>query len=159
MDPITQVLLAIREAQGRPMTDEIRKAWTQSGGGTSGSTGLNYYDLQAPALKLYPVITPLRNRIPRVGYDGGTATNWKAILDINTDRLQLGVGEGRRGGVIKTLVKDYMATYKGLGLEDNLTFESEYGAKGFDDVRARAVQSLLAGFMIAEEQIILGGNA
>ncbi len=30
------------------------------------STGLTYYDLQAPAKNLYPVITPLRNAIPRV---------------------------------------------------------------------------------------------
>lgn len=35
--------------------------------GVTVGTGLVYYDLQAPAKNLYPVITPLRNSIPRVG--------------------------------------------------------------------------------------------
>lgn len=159
MGMIEDTLAMIRMAHGRPMDDPFFKAWTQSGGGAPGSTGLVYYDLQAPAKKLYPVITPLRNRIPRVGGDGGTASNWKAITQINTEKLGLGVGEGRRGGVIKSKVVDYTQSYKGLGLEENLTFESEYAAKNFDDVRARASEGLLRAFMIAEEQIILGGNS
>lgn len=159
MGVIEETLAMIRSAHGRPMNDPILKAWTQAGGGASGSTGLVYYDLQAPAKKLYPVITPLRNKMARVAGDGGTASNWKAIVAINTDKLGLGVGEGRRGGVIKSKVVDYTQAYKGLGLEENLTFESEYAAKNFDDVRARAAEGLLRAFMIAEEQIILGGNS
>ena len=30
------------------------------------STGLSAYDLQAPAKNLYPIVTPLRNALPRV---------------------------------------------------------------------------------------------
>lgn len=33
----------------------------------STGTGLVAYDLQAPAKNLYPVATPIRNRLPRVG--------------------------------------------------------------------------------------------
>jgi hypothetical protein len=42
----------------------------------STGTGLTAYDLQAPAKNLYPVATPIRNRLPRVGGGTGTATNW-----------------------------------------------------------------------------------
>jgi hypothetical protein len=31
------------------------------------ATGLSAYDLQAPAKNLYPIVTPLRNSLPRVG--------------------------------------------------------------------------------------------
>ncbi len=31
------------------------------------SSGLTAYDLMAPAKNLYPIITPLRNSLPRVG--------------------------------------------------------------------------------------------
>ncbi|MDE3023543.1 MAG: hypothetical protein KGI54_17115, partial [Pseudomonadota bacterium] len=43
------------------------------------STGLIAYDLQAPAKNLYPVLTPIRNSIPRVGGGTGTATNWRVV--------------------------------------------------------------------------------
>jgi hypothetical protein len=51
---------------------------------------------------MIPVITPLRNLIPRVKGNGGTATNWKAITGINTTNVGLGVSEGNRGGAITT---------------------------------------------------------
>ena len=41
------------------MKDSLSKAVTLA-------TGLSAYDLQAPAKNLYPVITPLRNALPRV---------------------------------------------------------------------------------------------
>lgn len=135
--------------------DDILKAFTQS---NSPTTGLTFYDLEAPAKTLYPVITPLRNRIPRIGGGAGTQANWKAITAINTSRVRLGVSEGNRGGVIATSVVDYNAAYKALGLEDYVTFEADLAAQGYDDVRARATQGLLRSLMIGEEQIILGGN-
>ena len=52
----------------------------------SGVAGnLNAFDLRGPALQLYPVITPLRNRLPRQVSDrGDLATRWKAITGVNT---------------------------------------------------------------------------
>jgi len=41
------------------------------------STGLVNYDLTGPAKKLYPVLSPLRNALPRVMGNGDTATRWK----------------------------------------------------------------------------------
>jgi hypothetical protein len=152
---IQETLELVKAAQKNAIPEEIAKAFTQS---NSATTGLTFYDLEAPAKTLYPVITPLRNRIPRVGAGSGIQANWKAITAINTNRMRAGVSEGNRGGVIATAVADYAAAYRGIGLEDNVTFEADYAAAGFDDVRARATQGLLRSLMIAEEAIILGGN-
>ena len=47
------------------------------------STGLTAYDLQAPAKNLYPIITPLRNSLPRVQRQfPGDAARWRTIAPI-----------------------------------------------------------------------------
>jgi hypothetical protein len=155
---LAEVLDLIKLAQQNPdrgAAEELAKAFTQP---TSPTTGLNYYDLEAPAKTLYPVITPLRNRIARVGGGKGTAINWKAITGINTGMLEGGVSDGNRGGVISTTIVDKMAAYRGIGFEDYVTFEADWSAQGFDDVKARAVQGLLRSLMIYEEKLDLGGN-
>jgi hypothetical protein len=117
------------------------------------------YDLTGPAKKLYPVLSPLRNQLPRVMGNGDSATRWKAITGINTTNLSPGVAEGKRGGRISLSETDYTAPYAGLGLEGDVTFEALYAAEGFDDARARTVESVLRSLMIAEERVILNGNA
>lgn len=143
----------IKAALGNPLKadDELIKAITQA-------TGLVQYDLQAPALSLIPLITPLRNEIPRVPGNGGTATNWRAVTGINTAKMNPGVSEGNRGGVVTTTTANYVATYAGLGLEDYVTFEADYAAQGFQDVKATAALNLLRALMIAEEQVLVGGQ-
>lgn len=150
-----QTLALMKEAMAAPNA-ELAKAFTQSG---SATTGLTYYDLEAPAKTLYPVITPLRNRIPRVSGKGGIQANWKAITGINVNKISAGLGQGNRGGIITTTTADYNAAYRGIGLDDYVHFEADYAARGFDDVKARAVEGLLRSLMIQEEQIIVGGNS
>lgn len=134
---------------------EVAKAWTQNGTATS---GLTFYDLELGAKILYPVLTPLRNRIPRVSGKGGIQANWRAITGINTTGISAGVSQGNRGGVIATTTADFIASYKGLGHEDYVNFEAQYAGQGFDDIRARATQGLLRALMISEEKVILGSN-
>jgi hypothetical protein len=122
------------------------------------STGLVNYDLTGPAKKLYPVLWPLRNALPRVMGNGDTATRWKAITAVNSANLSPGVSEGKRGGRITATEQDYTAAYAGLGLEGDVTFEALYAAEGFDDARARTVESVLRAVMIAEERVLLNGN-
>lgn len=148
-------LALMKAAQAAPDAS-LAKAWTQSGSAVQGITA---YDLEAPAKKLYPVITPLRNRIPRTSGKGGIQANWRAITGINTGGVSAGVGGGNRGGVIATSVANYSASYAGLGLEDYATFEADYAAEGFDDIKALTVEGLLRSLMIQEERIILGGNS
>lgn len=151
-----KVLQALGEALKQPIPAELTKSWLQPTGGPI--TGIQAYDLDKPAKQLFPVLTPLRNTIPRVGGGIGTATNWRSITGINTTFVEPGVSEGNRGGAITHTTKDNTAAYKGIGLEDFVTFEADYSAQGFDDAKALAVNGLLNSMMIAEEQIILGGN-
>ena len=131
--------------------DKMEKIFNQA-------LGLVWYDLEPSAKLLYPVLTPLRNMIPRVSGAGGTATNWKVITGINTGKLSPGVSEGQRTAKITTTANNKTATYKGLGLEDAVTFEADYAAQNFDDVKALAVLGLLRALMIAEEKVILYGQ-
>lgn len=141
----------LKEANSKKAQDELSKAYTQA-------TGLVNFDLERPAKLIYPVITPLRNMIPRVKGDGGTATNWRAVTGINTTNISPGVSEGNRSAVISSQVKSYVASYKTIGLEDFTSFEGQYASEGFDDAIARMVEGLLRSTMIAEERTDLGGN-
>src|SRR5215472_1381870 len=133
----------------------LAKAFLQP---STATTGLQVYDLEAPAKLLYPVLTPLRNKIPRVGGGRGIQANWRAITAINPGNISAGLGQGIRGGVMDQTVKEYFAAYRGIGLDNYVTFEADMSAEGFQDLKSTAVQSLLRALMIQEERIILGGN-
>jgi len=71
---------AIRKAQSAPLFDPRfasleKSSFSQSASATS---GLTYYDLETGAKLLYPVLTPLRNSIPRVSGKGGIQAAWRA---------------------------------------------------------------------------------
>lgn len=152
MDNVTQQTLdLIKDANARKSQDALLKAYTQA-------TGLVHFDLERPSKIIYPVNTPLRNMIPRVKGEGGTATNWRAITGIDTTLIAPGVQEGRRTAITSQEAKSYVAVYKTLGLEDTTTFEAQFAGEGFDDIIARMVEGLLRATMIQEENTILGGN-
>lgn len=132
-----------------------KATFAQSGSATSGLTA---YDLEAPAKLFYPVLTPLRNMIPRVSGKGGIQANWRAITNVNTANLDAGVSEGNRNALLDVSQADYAAAYKGIGFESNATFEAQYAGEGFDDVRKRAAQTGLHSLMLAEEKLLLAGN-
>ena len=150
---IQETLQLIKDAQERN-GDSLQKALTTS-------SGLINYDLQAPAKNLYPVITPLRNRIPRVSGQGGTATNWKAIMGLTGSGVKSmpWVAEGQRSGRMNYSAVDKSAAYRTLGEEDNITEEAINAAMGFEDVMSTMAMRLLQGTFIKEEFAILGGNS
>lgn len=144
----------LREALKNPNSD-LAKAWTQSGSAISGITA---YDLEAPAKLLFPVLTPLRNEIPRVSGKGGIQANWRAVTGVNTTNMGMGIVEGQRGGQSTTTTADYIAIYKEIGLEDSVTFKADRAAVGFEDLKALAQSNLLKATMIGEEFLDLAGN-
>lgn len=150
-----ETLELLKAARQTPIADEIAKGFTQS---TNQQQGLTYYDLEVPAKHLVPVLTPLRNKIPRVSGKGGIQANWKAVTGINVNNLNAAISPGNRGGVIATSTAEFMAAYRGIGLEDYVQFEAGYAAEGLEDLKALAVEGLLQSLMIGEEAIILGGN-
>ncbi|HLY53956.1 MAG TPA: hypothetical protein VKS60_00280 [Stellaceae bacterium] len=137
--------------------DELlaKAGWTAPG---SFPTGIQSWPLEAPAKSLFPVLTPLRNRIPRMLAEGGVQANWKAITGINTSLVEPGVSDGNRGGAIVTATADYNAIFREYGLEDYVTWAAYLSASGFMDLNARAQTNLLWALMIAEEFLDLGGN-
>lgn len=145
----------MRAALGAPDPSLMKSGWTQSATATSGITA---YDLEAPAKLLFPVLTPIRNTLPRVSGKGGIQANWRAVTGLNTGLLGIGVAEGTRGGITTTATADYIAVYKELGLEDSVTFKADRAAVGFEDLKALSVSNLLKGMMIEEERLILYGN-
>ncbi len=154
---VQETLELVKKSQQTPSETLAKVAgFLQS---ASAISGLTAYDLEAPAKTLYPVLTPLRNSIPRVTGGLGIQANWRVVTGINTDQADIGVSEGNCGSVTSHTTADKLAAFKGFGLEDYVTFEAEYAGKSFDDVKARAVQGVLRSLMIGEEMEIVGGNS
>lgn len=152
----SDTLALITAARADGGSADVAKNFTQPNG--SPMQGLQAYNLAPGAQKLYPVITPLRNRIARVGGGFATQANWKAITGINTTGARAGVSEGQRGGQVHHTTADRFAAFRGIGLEKSVTFEGDYAAKGFEDLKSLAVVQTLQSLMVQEEMIILGGN-
>lgn len=125
------------------------------------STGLTAIDLQAPSKNLYPTVTPLRNSIARVGGGTGTATSWRAVnAVVGSGYDAMGwVPEGQRSARMSYVASTKSATFVTLGEEDQLSFEAEAAAQGFEDLDATMTLRLLQKMMRKEECGILGGNA
>jgi hypothetical protein len=156
-DTTAETLNLLKQAQAQALTgDELAKATFNQP--ASATVGLQIYNLEIGAKQLYPLLTPLRNMIPRVGTSGGTQANWKAVTAIDSGLVFPGVAEGRRGGVIGVSTAEYFAAFRTLGMEGNATFEAQLSSEGFDDVRARAAKSSLEALMLAEERVLLAGS-
>ena len=126
------------------------------------STGLSAYDLQAPAKNLFPIVTPLRNSLPRVArLNPGDAARWRTITSIlGSGYDAMGwVPEGQRTASMSYSAQAQVAPYLTLGEEDTVTFEAEAAAQGFEDLNATATLRLLQKTMRKEETALLGGNA
>lgn len=154
MSATTETIELLKQAHSSPLSgDELRKAGIATG------LGLVNYDLERPGKTIVPLYTPLRNETPRVMGNGGTATNWRIYTADNSLGILPGVSEGNRGGLITPVASSKAASYVGMGLENEVTFEGDYAARGFDDVKAIAVQGTLRALMTAEERMLYGGNA
>ena len=159
--PVDAFLAAIEKALREPLPGDPlaavlgKSTFSQSGSATS---GLTYYDLETGAKFVYPVLTPLRNEIPRISGKGGIQANWRAVTGVNTSGLRIGVSGGNRGGIQAVSTQDYTAAYKGIGIETSVDFEAQYAGMGFDDVKAIGAKTGLEACMLGEEALILGGN-
>jgi hypothetical protein len=126
------------------------------------ATGLTYYDLRAPALNLFPTITPLRNRFARRQRPNpGTALNYKTINGLAGSGYNwMGwVPEGVRAGAMTYNAVNKSVPYVTIGEEDSLTEEAMYAAQGFEDEASMVQLRTLLKLMAKEEAGLLGGNA
>ncbi len=153
MNPTQDTLDLVKGALRTP-DDRITKS-------ISTGTGLVAYDLQAPAKNLYPVVTPIRNSIARVGGGTGTATNWRQVTALTGSGFDsMGwVPEGQRSGQMSYSTASKSAAYMTIGEEDAATYEAISAGRHFDDIQARMTFRLLQKLMLKEEMAILAGNA
>ena len=153
MNPTQDTLDLVKGALRTP-DDRITKS-------ISTSTGLVAFDLQAPAKNLYPVVTPIRNRIPRIGGGTGTATNWRQVTALTGSGFDsMGwVPEGQRSGQMSYSTASKSAAYMTIGEEDAATYEAISAGRHFEDIQARMTFRLLQKLMLKEEMAILAGNA
>jgi hypothetical protein len=126
--------------------------------GISSLTNLNFYQLEAKAKNLYPVLYPFLASTPRFDPGvGGTTVNWKGILAVDQNGT-LGIEEGKRNAFINFLERDYSAPYSFLGKDGQVTFVAEQTGKGFDDNLSLNQLSLLNALLNGEERMLLSGN-
>lgn len=151
---ITSETLALFKMALAKADDQLAKSITTG-------TGLVAFDLQAPAKNLYPVLSPLRNSIPRVGGEGGVATNWRQITAITGSGFDASpwVAEGQRTARMSYTTSNKAANYVTIGEEDQISYEAVSAGQGFEDLQATMTVRLLQKMMIKEEDAIIGGNA
>lgn len=153
MNPTTQTLELMKAALAKS-DDNLSKT-------VNTGTGLVAFDLQAPSKNLYPVNTPIRNRMPRIGGGTGVATNWRvvqAIIGSGFDAMGW-VAEGQRTARMTLNTTTKAANYVTFGEEDQVTFEAINAAQTFEDILATETMRVLQKAMLKEEMAILGGNA
>lgn len=125
------------------------------------ATGLTYYDLRAPALNLFPTVTPIRNSLPRNQRpDPGDAAHWKSVdAIVGSGYPYMGwVPEGKRTGSMSYVTSDHTLTYKTIGEEDSITEEARFASEGFEDEDALVQLRLLLKMFVKEEAALLCGN-
>jgi hypothetical protein len=128
--------------------------------GLTTATGYNFYDLRGPAYLLYPINTPFRNSLPRIGRvnDGyGTAARWQATRNFGSNYA--GVLEGQRAAIASPDDNPYIASYKELGIERGATFTSQFAGEGYTDNVADEHLRGMHELWLQEEGIMLLGNS
>jgi hypothetical protein len=136
--------------------------------GVTTPLGLLGVPLEVPAKLLYPVPTPLRNRIPRQTV-GGASVTFRKITAINSQNVWPSVAEAAdattgRNSRIAFNEANITYNFKSLEMESMLTPEALFGSNSSitpgQDFMAEDIArlTLLQSLMLAEEKMILGGN-
>jgi hypothetical protein len=136
----------------------------QKAGGIDTSNGLVFYDLEARAKFQYPVLAPIRQRMPRIGATNsqggqGLAAHWNAITNPNTGNVPAEASEGQSGALLTPTVSPKVAYYKLLALDGNVTWFAEWAGYGYEDVRAAQQRMALDAMILQEEPRLLWGNS
>jgi hypothetical protein len=134
------------------------------------STSFAAFDLEAPAKLLTPRPTPLRNMIARkkgvgtahrikkiTGYTGtgtgGQGQIWPGITESTTNTF--GSIAYERGPKISYTAEDAIFPYFSFSLSDSVSFDANYSALGYQDLRQLSSTSTLYASMLMEERMLL----
>ena len=148
------------------------------------SSGFVPFDLVAPSSLIYPVYSPLRNKLPRTPGQG-TIRRRKVITGISGSQtgpsggafVRLGIPElVQSGGSISGQSSavnwplnlpgtgsqdsvDLTVPYRFWGLSENLSWLAQFAGQGFEDISALANLLLLQEFMLNEEASHLNASS
>ena len=134
------------------------------------STSFAAFDLEAPAKLLTPRPTPLRNMIARkkgvgtahrikriTGYTGtgtgGQGQVWPGVTESTTNSF--GSIAYQRGPKISFTAEDAIFPYFSFSLSDSVSFDANYSALGYQDLRQLSSTSTLYASMLMEERMLL----
>lgn len=163
------------------LSAELGKNITIGNGSTTGSplgSGFVPFDLVAPSRLIYPVYSPLRNKVPRVAGQGtshraklvtgitGSQTGGQANKRISISELASGSSIPSSGASWPLNIPDsgnqtavdMNIPYSFFGLSESLSWLAQFAGQGFEDISALANLVLLQEFMLAEEYTMLSGT-
>lgn len=138
------------------------------------STSFVAFDLEAEAKLLFPVQTPLVNKLPRKQGLGiahrakiitgitGSATGGNASIhpgiSESVSNAYAGLALNRAPQITQTAI-DVIVPYSSFGLGNSVTFDAQDSAiNGFDDLRALSVQNTMYALKLMEERMIMMGR-
>jgi len=139
------------------------------------SSGFVPFDLVAPSRLIYPVYSPLRNKVPRVA---GQGTSHRAKLVTAISGSQTGLANKRISiseipsgqtiggnwplnipGAGAQSAVDMNIPYSFFGMSESLSWLAQFAGQGFEDISALANLVLLQEFMLGEEYTMLSGTS
>ncbi len=141
------------------------------------ASGLVPFNLVAPSRLIYPMDTPLRNKLPRTQ---GQGTSLRAKLFTGIMGTQTGGSAGNPASIFipefpsgqslsnwplqlppsgTQAADDLNLSYKFQGLSEALSWLAQFGGQGFEDISGLANLILLQEMMLGEEYAILAGTA
>jgi len=150
---------------------------------TATTQGLVPYDLVNPSRLIYPVYSPMRNKIPRVAGQG-TSRRVNVVTGISGSQTAGGTGGGT-GAVVDISLTDVPNSsltmpggtfpvnmpvtgqqsavalnipYQFFGMSEALSWLAQFAGQGYEDISALANLILLQQFMMMEEYQMVGGN-
>jgi len=141
------------------------------------SSGLVPFNLVAPSRLIYPVYSPIRNKLPRT-QGQGTSYRAKIVTGISGSQtgssggsfVDIAIPELSGGGSMSNWPLNLPASgnqdsvdisvpYRFAGLSENVSWLAQFAGQGFEDVSALANLILLQEFMLNEEALILSATS
>jgi len=140
------------------------------------TSGFVPFDLVAPSRLIYPVYSPLRNKVPRVAGQGtshraklvtgisGSQTGGQTNKRISISEIPSGQSIGGNwplnipGSGSQTAL-DLNIPYQFFGMSESLSWLAQFAGQGFEDISALANLVLLQEFMLGEEYTMLSGTS
>jgi hypothetical protein len=135
--------------------DALKKAATS---GFTSSTGVTAFDL-SDLVSLVPVNTPFRDRLARTTpTDGAKNAQWRALLNMNSSQPDFGTAFDYAGALAVVSELDVSAPYAKIAAGWTATADAQTFAKGYADVKAKAIWNAMNQFKIAEDRKAVGGQ-